>query len=64
MGPTQPPVQWVAGFFQGVKRPTREADHSPPPDIEVKNQLRDTSAPRTHIHGADRDSFTFYVCLL
>lgn len=30
-GPTQRPSQWVPWFFpQGVKRPAREADHSPP----------------------------------
>jgi hypothetical protein len=26
---TQPPVQWVHGFLLSVKRPWREADHSP-----------------------------------
>jgi hypothetical protein len=29
--PTQPPIQWVSGALSlGVKRPGREADHSPP----------------------------------
>jgi hypothetical protein len=32
LGSTQPPVQWVPG----VKRPGREADHSPPTSAEVK----------------------------
>jgi len=31
--PTQSPIQWIAG----VKRPEREADHSPPSSAEVKN---------------------------
>jgi hypothetical protein len=36
-GPTQPPIQWVAGALSlGVKRSGREADHSPPPSAEVK----------------------------
>jgi hypothetical protein len=36
-GPTQPPVQWVSGTLSlGVKRPGREADHSPPSSGEVK----------------------------
>jgi hypothetical protein len=36
--PTQPPIQWVAGGLSlGVKRPEREADHSPPSSAEVKN---------------------------
>jgi hypothetical protein len=37
LGPTQPPIQWVAGALSlGVKRPGREADHSPPSSAEVK----------------------------
>jgi len=35
--PTQPPTQWVPGaLFLGVKRPGREADHSPPSSAEIK----------------------------
>jgi hypothetical protein len=31
LGPTQPPIEWVPGALsRGVKRPGREADHSPP----------------------------------
>jgi hypothetical protein len=37
LGPTQPPIQWVQGALSlGVKRPGREADHSPPSSAEVK----------------------------
>jgi hypothetical protein len=37
LGPTQPPIQWVRGaLFLGVKRPVREADHSPPSSAKVK----------------------------
>jgi hypothetical protein len=37
LGPTQPPIQWVLGVLSlGVKRPGREADHSPPSNAEVK----------------------------
>jgi hypothetical protein len=36
-GPTQSPIQWVPGALSlGVKRPGREADHSPPSTTEVK----------------------------
>jgi len=35
--PTQPPNQWVPGSLSfGVKRPGREADHSPASNAEVK----------------------------
>jgi hypothetical protein len=38
LGPTGPPIQWVLGIlFLEVKRPGREADHSPPSTAEVKN---------------------------
>jgi hypothetical protein len=33
LGLTQPPIQWVPG----VKRPGREADHSPPSSTQIKN---------------------------
>jgi hypothetical protein len=33
----QPPIQWVPGALsRGVKRPGREADHSPPFSTEAK----------------------------
>jgi hypothetical protein len=33
----QPSVQWVPGALSlGVKRPGREADHSPPSSAQVK----------------------------
>jgi hypothetical protein len=35
--PIQPPIQWVPGALsRGVKRPRREADHSPLSRTEVK----------------------------
>jgi hypothetical protein len=38
LGSTQPPIQWVPGApSPGVKRPGREADHSPPTSAEAKN---------------------------
>jgi hypothetical protein len=37
LGPTHLPIQWVPGALSlGVKRPGREADHSPPSSAEVK----------------------------
>jgi hypothetical protein len=38
LGPTQPSIQWVLGALSlKVKRPGREADHSPPSSARVKN---------------------------
>jgi hypothetical protein len=46
LGPTQPPIQWVAGALSpGVKRPRCEADHSPPTSAEVKKMWLYTSTP-------------------
>jgi hypothetical protein len=37
LGSTQPPTQWVSRALSfGVKRPEREADHSPPSSEELK----------------------------
>jgi hypothetical protein len=37
LGPTQPPIQWMKGALSlGVKRPRREADHSPPSSAVVR----------------------------
>jgi hypothetical protein len=37
LGPTQPPVQWVAGALFPIKLLEREAHHCPLPGTEVKN---------------------------
>jgi len=37
LGPTQPPIQWIAGALPlGVKWQGHEADHSPPSSAEAK----------------------------
>jgi hypothetical protein len=60
LGPTLPPVQWVAG----VKRPGRGTGHSPLSNAEVKNAWSFTFTPPAHIHGMDlvkhRDNFTSF----
>jgi hypothetical protein len=44
--PTQPPIQWIPGTLSpGVKRPGREADHSPPTIAEVQNTWIYASTP-------------------
>jgi hypothetical protein len=52
LGPTHPPIQWVPGALPlGVKRPGREADHSPPSSAEVKNTWSYISTPPIRLHG-------------
>jgi hypothetical protein len=52
LGPTQLPMQWVPGALSlGVKRPGREADHSPPSSAEVKNVWSYTSTLPIRLHG-------------
>jgi hypothetical protein len=41
------PIQWVGGHFPGVKRPGREADHSPQVSAEVKKMWIYTSSSHT-----------------
>jgi hypothetical protein len=51
LGPNQPPIQGVPGALSlGVKRPVREADHSPPSSAEVKNAWSYTSTPSVRLH--------------
>jgi hypothetical protein len=52
LGSTQRPIQWIPGTLSlGVKRPGREADHSPPSSDEVKNAWSYTSTPTIRLHG-------------
>jgi hypothetical protein len=52
LGPTQPPIQWVPrGLSLRVKRPRRDADHSPPSSAEVKNAWNYTSTPPICLNG-------------
>jgi hypothetical protein len=46
-GPTQLPIQWIAGTLSlGVKRSVCEADHLPPCSAEIKNVWSYTSTPK------------------
>jgi hypothetical protein len=53
LGPIQPPNQWITEALSlGVKRPEREADHSQPPNAEVKNVWSYNSTHSIRLHGA------------
>jgi hypothetical protein len=41
----------ITNSFPGVKRPGREADHSPPSSAEVKNAWSYTSTAPIRLHG-------------
>jgi hypothetical protein len=52
LGPTEPPVQGVAGALSlGVKRPRPETDYSPLSSAEVKNAWSYTSTPPIRPQG-------------
>jgi hypothetical protein len=52
LGPTQPPIQWVPGTLSlEVKRPGREADHSPPSSAEVKECVERYLHSPIRLHG-------------
>jgi hypothetical protein len=64
----QPPIQRLPeAVFPGVKRPGREADHSPPSSAEVKNAWSYTSTlPFVFMAWylvKNRDNFAFYFTL-
>jgi hypothetical protein len=52
LGPTQLLIQWVPGAVSlGVKRPDREADHSPPSSAEIKECVELYLYSPIRLHG-------------
>jgi hypothetical protein len=49
--PVSYPMGTGGALSLGVKRPGREADHSPPSSAEVKNAWNYTSTPPIRLHG-------------
>ena len=45
--------------FLGIKRSGRDSDHSPPPNVEVKNEWSYTSIPLICLCDIDRDKLAF-----
>jgi len=59
--PSQPPAQrtQVLPPGGGVKQPASDADHSTLSGEDAKNERSYTSITPIHLHGVERDSFTF-----
>ena len=56
-----PPVQWVlGGYYPGEKRTGCEANHSPPPVVQVKDGVELHLTPPC-LYGVHRN-FTLNVC--
>jgi hypothetical protein len=51
LGPTQPPIQRLPGFFTGNKRLGRDVEQSPRSSAEDKRKGIHTSIPPTCLHG-------------
>jgi hypothetical protein len=52
LGSTQPPIKWIWGaIFLGIKRPVREADHSPLSSAELKEWVELYIHFPIHLHG-------------
>jgi hypothetical protein len=70
LGPIQPPIQWVPGpLSRGIKRPGREADHSPPSSAEIKIRGAILVPPSQYVFMAwclfrDRDNFTLLYLIV
>jgi hypothetical protein len=54
LGPAQPPIQLVLGFFPGIN-----TDHSPPSSAKVRNEWSYTSIP-LYAFSLDRVTFPFF----
>ena len=52
------------GFFPGVKRSGRQADHIPPFSAEVKNEWSCISMPPVYFQGMYKGRFNFFTCVL
>ena len=59
LGPTQPSIQGVPGFFSGVKWTGLEVSHSSPSIVEVKIEWSYTSSPPICVRGVDMTDFSF-----
>jgi hypothetical protein len=58
------PASYSMGIWilpRGIKRQLDQVDHSPPSSAE--NDWSYTYTPLTRLHGVDRGSVTFYLCL-
>ena len=63
VGPIQLPCIMVCEVpLPVLKRPGREADHSPPSGVEVKNEWSCNSTPPISCHSMNRSKFILNLC--
>ena len=60
-GHIQPPIQWVPGFFPGVKRPGRGGNHAPTSSAEVKERVELYLYSSSAFMAFSRANFTFIM---
>jgi hypothetical protein len=53
LGPIQPTIQWIPGFFPGQEWQRHDADNSPPSSTEVKNERSYIPITLIRLHGVD-----------
>jgi hypothetical protein len=61
LGLTQPPIQWVPGFFPGIKQLGNKVNHSHPYSAKVKNDWSYASNGSVGLHGVDREKLYLYL---
>jgi len=61
-GPPSCLHKWLRGSLASVKRPGREAYHSPPSGVEVKNEWSCNSTPPIRRHSMNRKKFIIGLC--
>lgn len=61
LGPSQPLIHWVTGFFPGDKGTGRDIKHLLSSSGGVKNKWSCACAPSICLHGLDMGNLTFFI---
>jgi hypothetical protein len=63
LGPTQPPNEWVLGFFPGIEQLGHEFHHVPLSSAKFENDGRYTFTPSMLLHNVTRATVTSAILL-